>query len=117
MKITLKGTKKEIRREVHRLEEKGLLVKRCVASSNEGEIFTMEFDCEVQFGQWVEVKEEKLSKAEVVKEVSELTGASKKEVNQILNENEMPYWYLDGRHAQYVHRMEILAKHFNFNLI
>lgn len=115
MTITIQGTKREIRKEIHTLEEKGMLIKRCVKSENiKDDIFKMTFTYEIQFGQWVELEEKHLTKKEVCKKVSKITGITQRELNEIISKNELPYWRIGDKMAQYEHRLLILEY---FNII
>lgn len=114
--ITLKGTKKEIRKQIHNLEEKGLLIKKCISYSKEGDIFTMNFSYEIQFGDWLEVGE-KRNKLDTIKLIKNKTNKTIKELSSVLNAKELPYWMLIDRDSQYIHRLEILCDYCNLDFI
>ena len=109
MTITIKGTKKEIRKEVHRLEEKGMLIKKCVKCENiKDDVFKMTFSYEIQYGDWVELEETHKTKNEICRQVAKIVGKTQKELKELISENELPYWRIGDKMAQYEHRLLIL---------
>ena len=110
MRIKLEGNnKKEIRNLVHEVEEKGLLIKRCVNKYEEGGLLVREFDCEVQFGNWNEIEKEYLNKKELVDFLAPIINISKKELNIEIAKHDLPYWVIGCKIVQFLRRIDNLA--------